>query len=171
MDYTEIFKKSAQEQIIIKRKRKFLQSINQSDIKSMLNRTKTLTFLFCQQSPSFLCQCSRGTVSCEEGMRVENLEQKVIKAGYEENTEEFQTAQMFSDIFHCRASQSPCLCVWAAWHGPGSAACLTPWAAVLLTARPSSQWEHADVSTNEALQTFPSSGTCLYWLSLALNAV
>lgn len=42
-------------------------------------------------------------------MWVENLKQKLIRAGYEENIGDFQTVQMFKGIFHCVASQSPCL--------------------------------------------------------------
>lgn len=102
-------------------------------------------------------------MSCKEGMRVENLEQKVIRAGYEENTEDFQAAQTFRDIFHCPASQSPCLRVWAAWRGPGFAL----WAAL----QPGSRWERAGITTNEAFQMFPSKGTGLYLLSLALIAL
>lgn len=104
-------------------------------------------------------------------MRVENLEQKVLRAGYEESTEDFQTARMFRDIFHCPASRSPCLPVRAAWRGPGPAACLALRAALLPAAQPGSRGERAGISTNEALQTLPSSGTCLYVLSLALIAV
>lgn len=133
MDYTEIFKKSAQDQIIIKGK-KNIPAVHKSVWYKILFPCWTGRrpwLFFCQQSSSFLCQCNEGTASRKEGMRVENLEQKVIRAGYEENTEDFQTAQMFRDIFHRLASWSPCPCVWAAWRGPGSAACLAPWAALL----------------------------------------
>lgn len=110
-----------------------MQSINQSGIKSFFHveQDEDLDSFSASSLLPFCASATEGTASRKEGMRVENLEQKVIRAGYEENTEDFQTAQMFRDIFHRLASWSPCPCVWAAWRGPGSAACLAPWAALL----------------------------------------
>lgn len=103
----------------------------------MLNRTEILTF-FCQQSPSFLCQNNKGTLCCKEGMRVENLKQKVIRPGYEKNTEDFRQlrcSKMFSTVWLA----SPFVSL--SWL-PGVVLCqpsLLP--ELLLVVQPGSPWE------------------------------
>lgn len=89
-------------------------------------------------------------------MRVENLEQKVIRAGYEETTEDLRQLRC-SGIFST---------VWLA--GP-----LAPVSGLpgVVLALPPASLPGLLFSTNEVLQTCPSSGTRLYWLSLARNAL
>lgn len=72
----------------------------------MLNRMKTLTFFLL--AVSFLSvPMQQGRASCREGISVKSLKQRMIRAGYEENTEDFQTGQMFRDIFQIATPLSP----------------------------------------------------------------
>lgn len=139
MDCAEIFLKSAQEQIIIKRQKHpcNLQIGLVWNPLSMWSRTKILTSVL--PTVSFLSvpayQGSSMLQRENAGGKPQTKCDKTRLWGLWGEHWGLQTAQMFKDIFHCLASQSLCLPVFAAWCGPVPAF-LTPSCSRLSSAAP-----------------------------------
>lgn len=129
MDCTEIFLKSAQEQIIIKREKHpcSLRITLVWNPLPVLSRTKILTSVL--PTVSFLSvPAYQGNSTLKRENAGGKPQTKCDKTRLWGEYWGLQTAQMFKDIFHCLASQSLCLPVLAAWCGPVPAF-LNPWAA------------------------------------------